>query len=86
MDEMDVFIPMVDEDGNEIRYELLDEIVLGDKSYLVMLAEDDEEGFVEIFELTGEDEENYTYDFVEDEELGMKIFELFKERNPELCE
>ena len=86
MDEMDVFIPMVDEDGNEIRYELLDEIVIDEKSYLVMLAEDDEEGFVEIFEQTGEDEENYTYEFVEDEALGMKIFELFKERNPELCE
>ena len=83
-EEMSSIIVLTDEDGNDAEFELLDVITLDDREYAVLMdAGEDTDGEVLILEATEdpEDPETETYQFVEDEQLLEKIYEIFKERN-----
>lgn len=78
----DEVIVLTDEDGNEVRFLILDIIEEHDKCYVVC-AEDDEFDEVIIMEVKetegrGEIEE---YLSIDDESLLVHLFEVFKERN-----
>lgn len=82
-DEEPVIITFHDEEGNDIALELLDLINHNDERYAVLLPveETDEAGDVLIFRIEaieGEDEDMYVA--LEDEDLEIEIFEMFKER------
>ena len=87
IEEIDNMIVLNDEDGNEVKFEFLDLVELDDEQYIVLLpmaeeGEDDEEGEVVILKVedTDEDSEEESYVGVEDEEVLMKVFNIFKEK------
>lgn len=73
-----------DEEGNDVRFEILDVVVMDEKEYLVVLPldEKDEEegGNVLILEIKQEDGEE-VYDTVIDEDEAEKVFKKFQEQN-----
>ena len=79
-------IVLNDEDGNEVKFEFLDLIDLDDEQYVVLLplaeGEEEEEGEVVILKLedTDEDSDEESYVSVDDEEVLMKVFNIFKEK------
>ena len=85
-DELDNIVILNDEDGNEVKFEFLDLVDYEDEQYVVLLPmmEDDEEddGEVVILKLedTEDDSEEESYVSVDDEEVLMKVFEIFKEK------
>ena len=91
MDEMnegalDNVVKLTDQDGNEVAFELLDVVEHEGENYIILLPADDDSNEVVILQQTGEDEENEEYAAVVDDEVAGAVFELFRQRNPELCE
>ena len=88
MEEVDNIVTLNDENGNEVKFEFLDLVDLDDEQYVVLLPmsedEDNEEedGEVVILKLedTDEDSDEESYVSVEDEEVLMKVFNIFKEK------
>ena len=87
MEELDNIIVLNNENGEEVKFEFLDLVDLDDEQYVVLLplAEGDgeeEEGEVVILKLedTDEDSDEESYVSVEDEEILMKVFNIFKEK------
>ena len=85
-EELDNIIVLNDEHGNEVKFEFLDLVELDEEEYVVLLpvTEDGEEdeGEVVILKLedTDEDAEEESYVGVEDEEILIKVFAIFKEK------
>ena len=87
MEEVDNIVTLNDEEGNEVKFEFLDLVELDNEQYVVLLpmSEEDEEekddGEVVILKLedTDDDSEEESYVSVEDEEILMKVFSIFKE-------
>ena len=80
-DDMSPIITLTDEDGNDIKFEIVDVVVLEDEREFLIVTEaegdeDREEVEVTILEIKDEDGEE-VYDTVTDEELGKKVFEEF---------
>lgn len=77
-------LTFVDEEGNDVRFEVLDVVSMDEKEYLVVLPldeeNDEEEGNVLILEIKQEDGEE-VYDTVVDDEEAEKVFKLFQEQN-----
>ena len=86
MEELDNIIVLNNENGEEVKFEFLDLVDLDDEQYVVLLpiAENDEEdeGEVVILKLedTDEEAEEVSYVSVEDEEVLMKVFNIFKDK------
>ena len=86
MDELDNIVILNDEDGNEVRFEFLDLVELDDEQYVVLLPviEDGEADDGEVVILRLEDSEENpdeeSYVSVEDEEILMNVFNIFKEK------
>ena len=86
MEELDNIIVLNNENGEEVKFEFLDLVDLDDEQYVVLLpmAEGDEEDEGEVVILkvedTDEDSDEESYVSVEDEEIIMKIFNIFKEK------
>ena len=88
MEEVDNIVTLNDEEGNEVKFEFLDLVELDNEQYVVLLpiSEEDEEekddGEVVILKLedTDDDSEEESYVSVEDEEILMKVFNIFKEK------
>lgn len=85
-EELDNIVILNDEDGNEVKFEFLDLVDYENEQYVVLLpmAEDDEEddGEVVILKLedTDDDSDEESYVSVDDEEVLMKVFEIFKDK------
>lgn len=77
-------LTFVDEEGNDVRFEILDVVSMDEKEYLVVLPLDEEnaedEGSVLILEIKQEGDEE-VYDTVVDDEEAEKVFKLFQEQN-----
>lgn len=79
----DGIITFTDEQGEDVKFEILDVIAMDSKEYLVVLPVDeqneDEEGvlILEIKEENGEE----VYDTVVDDEEAEKVFKKFEEDN-----
>lgn len=86
MEELDNIIVLNNENGEEVKFEFLDLIDLDDEQYVVLLplaeGEEEEEGEVVILKLedTDEDSDEESYVSVDDEEILMKVFNIFKEK------
>ena len=79
MDEMETgILTFVDDEGNDVRFEILDVITMDEKEYLVVLPVDDVDSGVLILEIKQEDGEE-VYDTVTDDEEAEKVFAKFQE-------
>ncbi len=87
-EELDNIIILNDEDGKEVKFEFLDLVELDDEEYVVLLPiaeeneDETEDGEVVILKVedTEEDSDEESYVGVDDEEVLMKVFEIFKEK------
>lgn len=86
VEELDNIVTLNDENGNEVQFEFLDLIELDDEQYIVLLPmaneEDEDEGEVVILRVedTDEDLDEESYVSVEDEDILMKVFNIFKDK------
>ena len=85
MEELDNIITLNNENGEEVNFEFLDLVELDNEQYVVLLPvseEENEEGEVVILKIedTDEDAEEESYVSVEDEEILMKVFNIFKDK------
>ena len=71
-------LTFVDDEGNDVRFEILDVVTLDEKEYLVVLPVDETEGGVLILEIKQEDGEE-VYDTVMDDEEAERVFAKFQE-------
>ena len=79
MEEMETgILTFVDDEGNDVRFEILDVVTLDEKEYLVVLPVDETEGGVLILEIKQEDGEE-VYDTVMDDEEAERVFAKFQE-------
>ena len=80
-DDISPIVTLTDEDANDVKFEIIDVVVLEDEREFLIVAEADREesdenvevNILEIKEVDGEE----VYDTVTDEELGKKVFEEF---------
>ena len=86
LDDFDNIVILNDEEGNEVRFEFLDLVDYEGEQYVVLLpiAEegDIDDGEVVILKLedSDEDAEEESYISVDDEEVLMAVFNIFKEK------
>ena len=86
MEELDNIIVLNNENGEEVKFEFLDLVELDDEQYVVLLpmteGDEEDEGEVVILKVedTDEDSDEESYVSVEDEEILMKVFNIFKEK------
>ena len=86
MEELDNVIVLNNENGEEVKFEFLDLVELEDEQYVVLLpmteGDEEDEGEVVILKVedTDEDSDEESYVSVEDEEILMKVFNIFKEK------
>lgn len=76
-------IVLEDDLGNEVEFEYLDVVEYDGDEYLVLLPveeEEDSEGEVLILKIVSIDDENETFEGIEDEELVNTVFEIFKNK------
>jgi len=84
---LDNIVILNDENGNEVKFEFLDLVELGEEEYVVLLPVtvegEEEEGEVVILRIEDNDDENSdeeSYVSVEDEDVLNKVFDIFKEK------
>ena len=86
MEGVDNIIVLNNENGEEVKFEFLDLVELEDEQYVVLLpmteGDEEDEGEVVILKVedTDEDSDEESYVSVEDEEVLMKVFNIFKEK------
>lgn len=79
----DGVLEFTDEEGNDVKFEVLDVVSLDSKEYLVVLpiTEQEDEGVI-ILEIKQEDGEE-VYDTVVNDEEAEKVFKKFQEQMEE---
>lgn len=82
--EEDRMITLNDEDGREVRFEFLDLIEYQGGQYVVLLPEEDDDAQVVILEMQEYDDENESFEGVDDEDVLNAVFEIFKDRNRDI--
>ena len=75
---MDDIIILVDENGEEQEYELLDTIEYEGERYVVLIQEDEDE--VSILKIESEEDEDLSHVTCEDAEIE-EVYSLFREKN-----
>lgn len=87
-DGMDPIVTLTDENGNDVKFEILDVVVVDEKEFLVVAEvteEEKEDVEVTILEIKEEDGEE-VYDTVVDDKLAEKVFNEFTKQQKELDE
>lgn len=79
-EEMDNVIILNDEDGNEVKFELLDVIEYGANEYVVLLPMEDDDGMVVILMVEEDEDGNESFGSVDDESVLSEVFEIFKDK------
>jgi len=81
-------LTLCDEEGNEIEFELMDVIEYDGNEYAVLLPlespENDGVDEVVILLVESETEEEQFFAAVEDREVEIAVFEIFKEKNKDI--
>lgn len=81
-EEFDPIITLIDEEGKELQFEILDVVILEDEKQYLVAAEvnqpEDKEVEVTILEIKEEGDEE-VYDTVTDKDLAEKVFKKFEE-------
>ena len=86
IEDSDNIVTLNDENGNEVQFEFLDLVELDDEQYVVLLPvtneDEEDEGEVVILKVEDVDEETdeESYVSVDDEEILMKVFNIFKDK------
>jgi len=80
-DNMDNIVSLIDDEGNEVEFEVLDVVEYEGEEYVVLLPADEEAEDVLILLIENADTDEESYVTVDDEDKLMKVFEIFKERN-----
>lgn len=79
MDEMETgILTFVDDEGKDVRFEILDVVTLDEKEYLVVLPVDEVDSGVLILEIKQENGEE-VYDTVTDDAEAERVFNKFQE-------
>ncbi|MBQ6213697.1 MAG: DUF1292 domain-containing protein [Ruminococcus sp.] len=76
----DNIVTLNDEFGNEVQFEFLDLVEYNGEEYVVLLPADDEDGEVVILKVEAIDDDNDSYTSVEDEDILMAVFQIFKNK------
>lgn len=76
----DNIVTLNDEFGNEVQFEFLDLVEYDGEEYVVLLPADDEDGEVVILKVEAIDDDNDSYTSVEDEDILMAVFQIFKNK------
>lgn len=76
----DNIVTLNDEFGNEVQFEFLDLVEYNGEEYVVLLPADDEDGEVVILKVEAIDDDNDSYTSVEDEDILMAVFQIFKDK------
>lgn len=77
----DNIVTLNDEFGNEVQFEFLDLVEYNSEEFVVLLPVDDEEdGEVVILKVEAIDDDNDSYTSVEDEDILMAVFQIFKDK------
>jgi uncharacterized protein YrzB (UPF0473 family) len=76
----DNIVTLNDEFGNEVQFEFLDLVEYNGEEYVVLLPADDEDGEVVILKVEAIDDDNDSYASVEDEDILMAVFQIFKNK------
>lgn len=77
---MDNVVKMTDEFGRDVLFEFLDLISWDEDKFVVLLPVGVEDGEVVILQLEENDDETESYTSVEDEDVLMTVFGIFKEK------
>lgn len=73
-------ITLVDDEGVEVEFEVLDVVEYEGEEYIVLIENDEEADEVVILKIQPIDDENEEYLSIEDEDLLNTLFEIFKEK------
>ena len=76
----DNIVTLNDEFGNEVQFEFLDLVEYNGEEYVVLLPADDEDGEVVILKVEALDDDKDSYTSVEDEDILMAVFQIFKNK------
>lgn len=86
-DDISPIVTLTDEEGNDVKFEIIDVVTLDDEREFLIVAEADrneeddvEVTILEIKEVDGEE----VYDTVTDEKLGKKVFDEFTKNQEDL--
>ena len=79
-------ITLVDEQGSDVDFELMDMVEFEGGEYAVLLPCEEDDGEVVILQVIPVDNEVEELVAVEDEQLLEAVFEVFKERNRDLID
>lgn len=77
---MDNVVKLTDEFGNDVLFEFLDLISWDGDEFVVLLPVGAEDGEVVILRLEANDDKTESYISVEDEDILMTVFGVFKEK------
>ena len=77
---MDNIVTLTNSFGIEEQFELLDIIEFNDVEYVVLLPVSSEDGEVTILQYENSDGNTESYVSVEDEEILMTVYSLFKDK------
>lgn len=77
---MDNVVKLTDEFGNDVLFEFLDLISWDGDEFVVLLPVGAEDGEVVILRLEANDDKTESYISVEDEDVLMTVFGVFKEK------
>ncbi len=85
IEEREDIVELLDEEGNEVKFEYLDTIEVDEEDYVVLLpldenSENQDEGGVIILKIEKDEKGEDTFVSIEDEKLLTSIFEEFKSR------
>ena len=87
LNDISPIVTLTDEEGNDVKFEIIDVVVLEDEREFLIVAEAEREEednvevtILEIKEVDGEE----VYDTVTDEELGKKVFDEFTKNQEDL--
>ena len=75
-----VIVTLVDDEGQEVEFELLDVIEYENEEYVVLIENDESAEGVVILKIESLDDENENYISIDDEEVLSNVFEAFKEK------
>ena len=74
----DNLVTLLDEDGNEVKFEFLDLEQYQEKEYVILLPAGDTDGEVVILQVEELDDENEAYIGVDDPDVLEAVFARFK--------
>ena len=83
-DMMEVYEPelvtLVDDEGNEVEFELLDVIEYENEEYVLLIENNEDAEGVIILKIESLDDETENYVGIDDEEILSNVFDAFKEK------